>query len=230
MVLAIVIGVCRFCLLAIYYCLNHLLKLEQEYQCLFILVFQFFSAILSFVFLHESMTFRQIIGMIITITGIAMVILVGDKEKNKIKLSHPVLGILLAFGGAIGQSIGYIIGKYGMDQYDAFAATQIRMIAGIVGFAIFFTFTKQWKSFFNSLKQKDAIKPTIIGAFFGPFIGVSLSLYAVQRINPGVASTLMAITPVLLMLYAMVFKGEKVKIKEILGSIVSVGGLAIIFI
>lgn len=189
-----------------------------------------FSAVLAYVFLGEDMTIRQIIGMLITIFGIAMVILDNDKNQKKVKFTHPVVGILLAFGGAVAQSIGYIIGKYGMGGYNAFAATQIRLISGILGFVLFFIITKQWKSFFKSFEQKDAVKPIILGSFFGPFIGVSLSLYAVQRINPGVASTLVSITPVLLILYAMIFKGEKIRIKEIIGSIICVGGLAIIFI
>lgn len=188
-----------------------------------------FSAVLAYVFLGEAMTLKQMIGMAFTITGIAVVIL-DSGEGNKMKFAHPVAGILFAFGGAIGQSVGYIIGKYGMGGYDAFAATQIRMIAGIVGFSLFFVFKKQWRSFFRSFKQKDAIKPAAIGALFGPFIGVSLSLFAVQRINPGVASTLMSITPVLLILYAIVFKGEKIKAKEIVGSLICIGGLAVIFI
>lgn len=188
-----------------------------------------FSAMLAYVFLNEAMTLKQIIGMLVTITGIAVVIL-DSGEGNKMKFAHPVTGILFAFGGAIGQAVGYIIGKYGMGGYDAFAATQIRMIAGIIGFSLFFVLKKQWKSFFNSFKQKDAILPASIGALFGPFIGVSLSLFAVQRINPGVASTLMSITPVILILYAIIFKGEKIRVKEIFGSLICVSGLAVIFI
>jgi len=189
-----------------------------------------FSAVLAYVFLGEAMTGRQILGMVITITGIAVVILDNGGEGGKMKFAHPVLGILFAFGGAVGQSVGYIIGKYGMGDYDAFAATQIRMIAGIIGFIVFFIFKNQWKSFFQSFKQKDAIKPAAIGALFGPFIGVSLSLFAVQRINPGVASTLMSITPVILIVYAIIFKGEKIRAKEIIGSLICIAGLGTIFI
>ncbi|MEX1377423.1 MAG: DMT family transporter [Eubacteriales bacterium] len=188
-----------------------------------------YSAILAYLFLNEKMTILQIAGMILTIFGIALVLLDGDSENKKMKLAHPVAGILFAFGGAVAQSIGYVIGKKGMGDYNAFAATQIRLIAGIAGFVIFFILAKQWKSFFKSFKQKDAIKPALIGSFFGPFLGVSLSLFAVQRINPGVASTLMSITPVLLILYAIIFKGEKIKLKEIIGAVISFGGVAMIF-
>ncbi len=188
------------------------------------------SGIFAYLFLKESMTVMQITGMLVTILGIALVILDGKNEDNKIKLAHPVAGVLLAFGGAVGQSAGYIIGKYGVSDYDAFAATQIRVIAGIIGFSILFTVMGHWKKFTPILKKPKVLKTAVLGSFFGPFIGVSLSLFAVQRINPGVASTLISITPVLLIPYAIFVKKEKVIIKEIIGSIVTIAGLAIMFI
>jgi drug/metabolite transporter (DMT)-like permease len=188
------------------------------------------SGIMAYLFLGETMTMMQIIGMVVTLFGIALVILDGKSENGKVKFAHPILGILLAFGGALGQSAGYIIGKFGMADYDAFAATQIRVIAGIIGFVILFTVMGQWKKFANVLRAPKKLKSTVVGSFFGPFLGISLSLYAVQRINPGVASTLISITPVLLIPYAIFIKKEKVHIKEIIGSIVAVGGLAIMFI
>ncbi len=93
-----------------------------------------------------------------------------------------------------------------MADYNAFAATQIRTIGAIISFAILFIFMKQYRSFFASLRNKRAMKTAALGSFFGPFLGVSLSLYAVQRINPGVASTMMSITPVILLGYAAIIK------------------------
>ena len=188
------------------------------------------SGIFAYIFLKESMTSMQIIGMIVTLFGIALVILDGKNENNKVKFAHPIAGILFAFGGAVGQAAGYIIGKFGMADYDAFAATQIRVIAGIIGFVIIFTIAGQWKKFIPVLKKPTALKSTLLGSFFGPFLGISLSLYAVQRINPGVASTLISITPVILIPYAIFIKKEKVHFKEIAGSLIAVGGLAIMFI
>ncbi|MCK5128981.1 MAG: DMT family transporter [Clostridiales bacterium] len=188
------------------------------------------SGILSYVFLGEAMTVMQIIGMTVTLFGIALVILKGDDKKNKLKLSHPLLGILFAFGGAVGQAGGYIIGKFGMADYNAFAATQIRVIASIIGFVILFTIMKQWRKFGAVLKKPKKLKSTVVGSIFGPFLGISLSLYAVQRINPGVASTLISITPVLLIPYEIFIKKQKIHLREIVGSIVAIVGLALMFI
>ncbi len=186
------------------------------------------SALFAYMFLGESMTTFQVIGMFVTIAGIALVIL--DGKGQKVKLCHPLVGVLLAFGGAVGQAAGYIIGKYGMGDYDAFASTQIRLVAGILTLVILFTVRGYWKSFFPLFKEPAKLRSTVIGSIFGPFIGISLSLFAVQRINPGVASTLISITPVILIPYAVFVKKETVKLRDILGSVIAVIGLAIMFI
>ncbi len=188
------------------------------------------SGILAYLLLGESMTPKQILGMFVTLTGIAVVILVKGDGSNRVKLSHPVAGILLAFGGALGQSLGYIIGKFGLKDYDPFAATQIRIIAGIIGFSILFSLRGNWKSVFSSFKKKTTMIHLTIGSFFGPFIGVSLSLLAVQHTNPGVASTLMSVTPVLLIPVAIFYKKEKVHIKETIGALIAVSGVGLVFL
>lgn len=188
------------------------------------------SGIMAYFFLGESMTLIQIVGMIVTISGIASVILVPDESKKKMKFAHPVAGVLLAFGGAFGQAAGYIIGKFGMASYDAFSSTQIRLIAGIIGFSILFTIRGHWPKFKTAFSRKDALIPLSLGSFFGPFLGISLSLFAVQRINPGVASTLTSITPVLLIPVAYYWKKEKVHVREVIGTFVTLGGIAIMFV
>lgn len=187
------------------------------------------SALLAYIILKETMTPRQIIGMVITLIGIATVIIVKGDSK-KLKLSHPIAGILFAFGGALGQSLGYIISKFGLEDYNPFAATQIRILAAIVGFIIIFTIRGKWNLVFSAFKEKKAMFNLTIGSFFGPFLGISLSLLSIQYTNPGVASTLMSITPIILIPVAIFIRKEKVYLKEFIGALIAVSGVALIFI
>lgn len=193
------------------------------------------SAILAFIILGDTMTPFQIIGMFVTITGIGIVILTRDSSDSeaKLKFTHPVQGILLAFGGAFCQAFGYIIGKLGMHSgtavYDPFAATQIRAIAAIICFALFITYRKGWKKVAMAFTYKRAMKFTLVGSVFGPFIGVSLSLAALNYTTPGVASTLTSITPVLLIPVAVFYHKERLHYKEVLGAFTAILGVGMMF-
>ncbi len=74
------------------------------------------------------------------------------------------------------------------------------------------------------------MKRITLGAFFGPFLGVSFSLLAVQNTKAGIAATLMSITPVLIIAPAVILFKEKINWKEILGAVITVIGIAFFFL
>jgi drug/metabolite transporter (DMT)-like permease len=195
-----------------------------------------FAAFIGWILLGEVLSPMSWLGMAVTMCGIVIVILKREKtEENgkivrKIKSSHSVTGILLALGGALGQAAGLVISKKGMGEYDAFSASQIRVLTGIVGFTILFFFMRRWPKVWFAVKHKSAMKRITLGAFFGPFLGVSFSLLAVQNTQAGIAATLMAISPVLIIPPAIFLFKEKVNWKEILGAVITVSGIMLFFL
>jgi drug/metabolite transporter (DMT)-like permease len=188
------------------------------------------TAFFSFVILGEKLTLYHYLGMTLTFSGIAMAIFSrpGKGEKLSLKLSSK--GILFAFGGAIGQALGLVLSKFGMKSYDPFAATQIRIIAGIIGYTLLVTILARWGSVINAICNKSGMLLTSLGAFFGPFLGVSFSLIAIKYTEAGIASTIMALVPVFIILPAIIWFKQKVTIPEILGAVVSVAGVALFFL
>lgn len=188
------------------------------------------TALIGFFILGERLTVLDLLGMFITMGGICLVILVKGSKEEKVKLSHPLKGISYAFIGAIGQSVGMVFSKLGMGDYNAFAATQIRIISATVAFAIIITLRKNWSNLALALKDFKALKYISIGSFLGPFIGVSLSLLAVQYIPTGVASTISSISRILIIPISIIVFKEKVSAKEILGATITIGGVALLFL
>lgn len=188
------------------------------------------SALIDFIVFGEKLTFIDLLGMFITVGGIALVILVKGTKDKKVELSHPIQGLIYAFIGALGQAFGLIFSKFGMGGYDPFAATQIRIIAAIIGFAVVISFKKYWKNIYLSLKDFTAIKNISIGSVFGPFLGVSLSLMAIQHTATGIASTIMSISRILIIPISITVFKEKVTSKEILGAFITILGVALLFI
>lgn len=64
----------------------------------------------------------------------------------------------------------------------------------------------------------------------GPFIGVSLSLMATLYTSIGIAQTITALTPVLIILPTYLFFHQKVTLREVIGAIISVCGVSLFFV
>ncbi|KUO74209.1 MAG: hypothetical protein APF77_08595, partial [Clostridia bacterium BRH_c25] len=188
------------------------------------------TAITGYFLMGERITLLSAVGMFITISGITLVILSRSTDDKKIRLSHPVKGLTYAFIGALGQALGLVFSKLGMGSYNPFAATQIRVIAAIIGFVIVITVSKNWGKLGAAIKDQRAMKFISLGSFFGPFLGVSFSLIAVQHTTTGIVSTITSISPILIIPVSILMFKEKVLKKEILGAFITIAGVAMLFL
>ena len=194
------------------------------------------SALLAWIFLREILGVVQIAGMSITILGIMLVVL--DRKNGKAsaqsdneKHNH-ILGLLLSFGGALGQAGGLILAKKGLDgDFSSLSGVLMRMIVAMVSIWILAFLSGEVKKSVHQLKTfPQSIKYIFLGAFSGPFIGVWLSLYAVQTTKVGIASTLMALTPIFHLPIARYYLHEEINLRAIIGTILAIAGVATIFL
>jgi drug/metabolite transporter (DMT)-like permease len=117
-----------------------------------------------------------------------------------------------------------------MGSYNPLAASQIRMIAAFIAFSILITFGKKWPEIRAAFRDRKAIGNIAIGAVLGPFIGVALSLVALQYAPAGVVSSLTSMSPILIIPFSIAIFKEKVLPKEILGALISIIGVVILFL
>jgi drug/metabolite transporter (DMT)-like permease len=71
--------------------------------------------------------------------------------------------------------------------------------------------------------------PIAGGAFFGPFLGVWLSLVAARLTDVGIAATIMATTPVLVIPILMLTERYRPTVRALVGTAVTVAGVALLF-
>ncbi|MBL4686265.1 MAG: DMT family transporter [Nannocystaceae bacterium] len=192
------------------------------------------TAVFGWLLLGETLSATEALGMTLTIAGLGWAVLdrtppaANHQGARAPKGRALAVGVALGIGGAAGQAGGLVLSKYGMGQYDPFAATQIRVIAGIAGFSLLFVVTGWWPRTIRALREGRAMLYTSAGAFFGPFVGVSLSLLAVQRTSTGVAAALMATSPILVIPIVMFVRRERVGLGGVLGAIVTVAGVILL--
>jgi drug/metabolite transporter (DMT)-like permease len=113
-----------------------------------------------------------------------------------------------------------------------FAATMIRAFIGLAGFFLaLMLFNKDGLSkLHHAVCDRKAMGCGFISTIFGPFIGVSASLMATLYTSTGIAQTLFALTPILIIAPAALLFHQKVTVREVIGAVISVIGVALFFV
>jgi drug/metabolite transporter (DMT)-like permease len=189
------------------------------------------AASIAYLFLGEALEQRSLLGMSLVISGIIMAIIGRANGFDFLKINkEDRRGYIFAFFASLGQSVGVTLTKIGIDGYNAVAGTQIRTFTAIIGFGILSLILYRGKNIKNATRNIEGLKYTSVGSVFGPFIGVTLSLVAIQRVSIGVASTLIGLTPVLILIPELLIFKKKIKPLEIAGALTAFCGTVLFFI
>lgn len=198
------------------------------------------SAILAYFFLNEIISFLGMCGMILTITGI-LIVMMEKKNNGTDKIVFNKRGFFYGFLGALGQASGLIFAKFAFlenpaldgqgGELNGFAASFIRLFSAsiiILPVASAFRIYKNPSSVYS--KDSYSAKVILIGTVFGPVLGITFSLVAIEYAKVGIASTLMATMPIIMLPISRFYFKEKLDWKAIVGAFVAVIGAAIIFL
>jgi drug/metabolite transporter (DMT)-like permease len=188
-----------------------------------------FGILIAWVFMHEMLNLTQIIAILVTLSGICWVVLA--RTNLNIQRNHYLVGILCGMGGAAGQAIGLVLSKKGLaHDFSPLAGNILRILVATVAVWSIALTQRKALSTLRLVKDKKGAAAMAAGAFLGPFLGVWLSLIAVQHTYVGIATTLMALPPIFLIpLSHWIFK-EKITVSALLGTIVAVAGVVLIFL
>ena len=117
-----------------------------------------------------------------------------------------------------------------MGSYNALAASHIRIIAGVTGYALIILALGKTGLVRSALKDRKGMRFIALGSFFGPFLGITGSLIAVKYTDTGIAATIMAIVPILIIPPSIILFKQKFSWLEIFGAVISVTGVVLMFL
>ena len=222
-----------FCLFQCY------IIIGSRYGQLFMTLAPLSAALMAWVTLGQQMTAMSIVAMLVTLVGIGISVL-GRGEHHKVSLKLPMNGVLFAIGAAVCQGVGLVLSKIGMDYFEPgsdmpewlvpFSANFYRCIAGIIGFTVLLCFRDGIAPLREAIHDGKGLSVATATTIFGPFVGVGFSLMAVQYTAAGIASTLMAMTPIIILLPSYWIFHERITWRAVLGAIISVVGVSLFFL
>lgn len=191
-----------------------------------------FSTLLAWPVIGETMMPLQIVGIAVTLGGVGWVV----SERQKGQTAHErrpklFLGVVVGVGGAVGQALAYVLSKKGMgDNYDSLSATVIRMYTATLCMWLMAIFAGRAARVVKGTSNRTALAQLAIGAVFGPYLGVWMSLFALNHTKTGIAATLMSLVPVFIIPAVMIVYRKMPTPRAVLGAVVAVAGVAIIFL
>ena len=186
------------------------------------------GALLALIFIGEQLAYSSWCGIFLTILGIAWVI----SERNPVdQLSVSLQGIIWGILAAIAQALGAVISRYALIQsaVSPLESTLIRLIGGtvIVIGLLFFPLTKQTKMQWQISRRSLGV--IAIAAFGSTYLGIWLQQISLKFAPTGIAQTFLATSP-LFILPIVALQGEKISLRAILGVVISLAGIALMFI
>ena len=199
------------------------------------------AAVTAWIALGQRLQSSALMAMAVTLLGIGITIL-GRGDGKHVSLKLPLNGVLFAIGAAVCQGVGLVLSKVGMDAYQAsmtaptapwllpFFANFFRCVAGIIGFAVLMYFKESFAPLRHSVTDRKGMTAAVATTIFGPFVGVGFSLMAVQYTAAGIASTLMALTPIIIILPAWWMFKQPITARSVLGAVISVIGVSLFFL
>lgn len=192
-----------------------------------------FSAFLAWVLLGEVPAAAEIMGILVTIGGIAWVVAEKTPAPNtntSKKSPQYALGIALGIGAAVGQAVGLLLSRMGLEGgYSTISANHVRVTCAALVLGLFYSLRKKIHTHVAKLKDKTTLVEITSGSLTGQVLGVILSLEAIAHTHIGIASTLMSLSPILLIPASYFIFKEKISVRAIIGTIVALLGVGLLF-
>lgn len=186
------------------------------------------AAILSWLVLGEALVARQWLAMAITIGGITWVVLERRPQAAATHNWHASpAGILLAVTAALAQAVAMMLSRKGIGQYDAVAATFIRVLAAIPGYVLLLTAMGRWPAVFVAVRDLRAMAIVTLGTVVGPVLGVVVCMIALRHAPTGVVATIVNTMPVLILPFAILLYREQVSLRAAAGAVITVAGVSL---
>jgi drug/metabolite transporter (DMT)-like permease len=191
------------------------------------------TALLAIPVLGEHLGPLAWLGMAMTLAGIAWVL--RERRHREGAPDHVegswMVGVTAGVLGALGQSGGYVISKLALRTgIDALPATVIRVAAAAVAIWTIAAAQGAVRPTLATLRDRRAAAFMAAGAALGPFLGVTMSLVALQFIEAGVAASITAIYPIFTILIASRAHHEKLSWRTLAGAAIAVAGVVVLFL
>ena len=186
------------------------------------------AAVGAWAALGQPLSGRSWLAMGVTLAGVAWVLSERPAAAHAVPSSARWRGIVCGLSAAALQAGSSVLAQRGLGDYDAVAATFIRVLGGLIGFLPLIGLARRGPDVLAALRNRHVMGIVFCGAFVGPYVGVVLFMIALRHCHAGIVTTIVATMPVLILPFSVLLFREHVTPRAALGAVLSVIGVGLL--
>lgn len=187
------------------------------------------AAMLALVFLSELLAWDAYLGIVVTVFGVAWVVVERTPDTAEDKL-HLKAGIFWGFIAALCQATGAVMSRAALadTEISPLWSSLIRIFAGAIVLLLWMTWKRPSPHSLKPLRSPRLLVMIAATAFASTFIAIWLQQTALKYTAAGIAQALSATSPLFVIPIA-VMMGDRVTLRAVLGAMVALVGVWILF-
>ncbi len=180
----------------------------------------------------ERLAAGELIGIGLSILGVTWTI-TGRRTGTEATIERRAyaLGLLAALAGSMFQALNLITARLGLEgEFPAVSAAVMRIFVAVVILWAITALRGRVRYTVRQWRDRPAFQAMMAGTVAGPFLGIWFSMIAIQLAPLGIASTLMALAPVIVIPINYLLFHEAVTWRSVAGTLTAFAGVALIFL
>jgi drug/metabolite transporter (DMT)-like permease len=191
------------------------------------------TALIGRFLLDEHLSSLNWLGMFLTMAGVVWVVLespTSSKDSGR-RYIFNLKGGLMALTAAAAQAVAMVVAKMGLkEQVSAIGATEIRLIAGLICFLLMLLIIRRYPMLYKATHDRGTMGIVFLGTIVGPVAGVAVLMFALTRIQSGLAQTFLALSPVMIIPFMRIIYKERIGFQTVAGALLAFIGVALLFV
>jgi len=200
------------------------------------------AASIEWLWLGIELSFGQVLAGTAILAGVGLAL--APSETSQVDKKHWKAGIMWGLMSAFGQGFGAVLSRKAGSlvaegvTVDGLTAAYQRVLGGLTVMAILLLIRKLKIRNGGSIQTEISLTPAslkwiialiVLNALCGPTLGVGAYQWAlnVDDLPAGIVLSVVALSPLVIIPFAMKFEGERPSVRSVLGSVVAVIGVII---
>ena len=177
--------------------------------------------------LGEPITPGMLAGILITGAGVTWVL---QERSPQAESSWRIDATGLGYGGlaVLCQVAGSLLAKAGGGSIDALELSVVRLVVGTAGLLLMVLVAGRRQPWLAEVRRPKVLAVVSLATVLGGYLGIWLSMLALQLTLAGIVATLLATSPIFALPIAYFWLREPLTRRAIAGAFVAVVGVAIL--